>query len=464
MSDTSESFDLIVIGGGRASGLAIAAAKAGWKTAIIERAKLGGACPNNGCVPSKLLIGFAEVARHVRHADRHFIHASYDGADMEKIFGSVNDYVGGVDGRYEGRIEASGATLIRGEARFTGEKTVTVGERTLKAGKIVIATGSRPNSPPFGDLPVWTSESLFPLMDKPPKSLLVIGGGFIGCEMGSFFAGMGTDTTLFVRSGRLLAKEDHEIEGVFQREFEKEVSTHCHASLTDLTHDGEEFTAVFDIHGEAQTFTAERVLFAIGRKPNTDMLNLEETGLETNRRGFIPVNEELETKVDGIYVAGDANGRFMLQHAASHEVLYLRRRLLNETEGPIDESLIGHGVFTYPEVASIGKTEEELKEAKTEYVSVFTDWLASAKAMAMRIDYPRVKLLVSPDDYSILGCHLIGPESATLLHQVMVVMRLKNDVRELANMIYIHPALNECLLSASVEAVGKVRKYQEANS
>jgi mycothione reductase len=454
-----EQFDLIVIGGGRAASLAAATAKAGWRTALIERDRLGGACPNRGCVPSKLLIGFSEAARQVRHAARHFIDADWKGADLAKMFDSVNDYVGGVDGRYEERMDAAGVKLIRGEGSFSGPKTVTVGDRELTAGKIVVATGSRPNISPCHDLPVWTSDDLFPLESEPPQRLLVIGGGFIGCEMAAFFAGVGTETSLFARGDRLLAKEDREIEGVFQQEFTKAVDTHCHASLTDLTHDGSEFAATFGIHGERRVFHADRVLFAIGRRPNTDKLNVEATGLSLDERGFLPVNDELETAVEGIFATGDVNGRFMLQHAASAEVNHLRGRFLKGETGPIDESLVAHAVFTHPEVASVGLTEEQLKERGAPYVSVFEDWLASARAMAMRVEYPRVKLLVSPEDHSILGCHLVGPESATMLHQVMMVMRLKNDVRELADMIYIHPALNECLLAAAVAAKKAVREF-----
>lgn len=456
-----ETFDLIVLGGGRAANLAIPAAQAGLKTALVERDRLGGACPNRGCVPSKLLIGFAEAARHVRHADRHFIDSEFRGADLRRIFASVNEYVGGVDGRYQGRVDEAGVTLIRGEGRFVGSKTIAVAGSELTAEKIVVATGSRPVASKFAHLPLWTSDSLFPMEGEPPKSLLVIGGGFIGCEMGSFFAAVGTATRLFTRGGRLLGREDSDIERVFQTEFAKEVPTHCHAELKDLTWDGAQFTATFVIHGKTEIFTAERVLFATGRVPNTDLLDLAKTGLLADARGFLPVNDHLETAVPGIYATGDVNGRFMLQHAASFEVHYLRQKFLKHTNEPIDERLVAHAVFSHPEVASIGFTEDQLKTSSTPYVAVFEGWLGSARAMAMRIDYPRIKLLVSQSDYAILGCHLVGPESATLLHQVMMLMRLKNDVRELANMIYIHPALNECLLAAAVKAVAQVRKYSK---
>ncbi|MFT6241440.1 MAG: dihydrolipoamide dehydrogenase [Akkermansiaceae bacterium] len=454
-----EKFDLIVLGGGRASALAIAAAKAGQKVALVERDKLGGACPNRGCVPSKLLIGFAEVARNVRHADRHFTRATYHGTDAKAVFESVNEWISGVDGRYEGRVEGSGVTLIRGEGRFVGRKTIEAGGRTLMAEKIVVATGSYPTPPPFAELPVWTSDNLFPMTEEPPKSIIVIGSGFIGTEMSSFFSGIGVETKLFARGEKLLGRADADIEETFAKEFSKEVETHSKASLKNLKYDGSRFTATFEIAGSEETFTADRVLFAIGRRPNTGNLNLEKTGLSTNERGFLPVNDSLETSVAGIYAAGDVNGRYMLQHAASYEVQYLREALVKGNEGPIDERTIAHAIFSHPEVASVGFTEEDLKAAGTDYVSVHQDWLASARAMSSRVDYPRIKLLVSPHDYSILGCHLIGPESSTLMHQVLMLMHLKNDVRELLNLIYIHPGLNELFLSAAVPVLGEIRKF-----
>ena len=461
---TTETFDLVVLGGGRAAGLAIAAAGSGLRTALVEKDRLGGTCPNRGCVPSKLLIGFSEAARHVREAGRHLVDAEYGGIDLPGVFASVNDYIAEVDGRYEQRVRASGAELVRGHGRFSGPKRITVGDRILEAATIVVATGARPASPPFPDLPVWTSDRLFPFEGRPPESLLVIGGGFIGTEMGAFFAGVGTNTRLFARGGRLLGREDAEIEGVFQREFEKHVETHCHANLTDLTHDGARFRAAFDIHGEARVHEAEQVLFAIGRVPNTDDLGLEATGLSTDPRGFLPVDDHLETEVEGIYAAGDDNGRYMLQHAASFEVHYLRRKLLKGEKGPIDEGKIAHAVFSHPEIASVGFTEEDLVARDVPHVAITEDWQASARAMALRIDYPRVKLLVSPRDYSILGCHLVGPESSTVLHQVLMLMHLKNDVRELAAMVYIHPALNELLLAAAVKAVAAVRRHAKEDA
>lgn len=453
-----EKYDLIVLGGGRASSLAIAAAKVGKKVALIEKDKLGGACPNRGCVPSKLLIGFAEVARHVRHADRHFIDAEYRGVDTKRLFGSVNEWVGGVDGRYQERVEKAGVTLIRGVGRFVGVKELEVDGQRIVGEKVVIATGSYPTPPPYSELPVWTSDNLFPLKGDAPKDLIVIGSGFIGTEMAAFFAGIGISTSLFARGEKLLGRADSDIEQIFSKEFKKEVKTYTKSSLVNLTYDRQRFTATFSIEGKEESFMAERVLFAIGRRPNTDKLDLEKTGLTVDARGFIPVNEELETKVSGVYAAGDVNGRYMLQHAASYEVQYLRKKILNGLAGPIEERNIAHAIFTHPEVASVGYTEDDLIRKGTSYVSVIEDWQASARAMSTRVNYPSTKLLVSTEDYSILGCHLIGPEASTAIHQVLMLMHLKNDVRELLDMIYIHPALNELFLPAAVQAVAKVRK------
>lgn len=453
-----EKYDLIVIGGGRAANLAIAAGEKKLKTALIEKDKLGGTCPNRGCVPSKLLLGFADAARQVRDTERHFLKAELKDVDLASIFASVNEYVGAVDARYAGRLSDS-VELIRGEARFVGPKQVQAGGHTVTADNIVIATGSRPRQSPYPQLPVWTSDDLFPLQGALPESLLVVGSGFIGCEMASFFSGVGVKTTLIARGKRLLAKEDEEIEEAFKTEFQRYVQTHYETVLTDLTLDGASFSATVENQGKKETLRVDNVLFATGRIPNSDSLNLEATGLKSDARGFIPVNDELETSVAGIYATGDVNGRYMLQHAASFEVNYLRQKFLKKVEGPIRDVHIGHAVYSHPEIASVGMTEQKLKETGTPYVSVSQDWLASARAMGKRIDYTKVKLLVSPDDYRILGCHLVGPEADTIIHQVISVMQLDNDVRKLVEMVYIHPSLNECILSAAVKAIAKARSY-----
>lgn len=449
-----QNFDLIVIGGGRAANLAIAAATAGKKVALVERDRLGGTCPNRGCVPSKLLIGFAETARRVREADRHFIAASLDNVDLERIFSEVGDYVNNVDARYESRLPDN-LTLIRGHAEFTADKQIRIKDsgEELSADTIVIAVGTRPRLPLYPGRPAWTSDDLFPLRGEIPKSLAIIGGGFIGCELGAFFSAVGIPTTLYVRSHQLLPKEDHEISEIFCNEFVKHTPVHFGHSLIALDDDGQSFTATFSTDEGECSVTVDQVLFTTGRISNADQLGLDRTLIEVNRHGFIVTDDHLRTTVPGVYAAGDSAGKFILQHAASYDIHYLRRHLIKGDDSPIDYGAMPHAVFSDPEVASVGFTENQLLEKKTPYIRVMRDWKSSARSMATRLDYPRVKVLVSPADYSILGCHLIGPDSSTLIHEVLMLMHLQNDIRRLPEMVHIHPALSEIFLSVAIEAV-----------
>jgi dihydrolipoamide dehydrogenase len=451
-------FDLIVLGGGRASGLAIAAAKEGKSVALIERDRLGGTCPNTGCVPSKLLIGYAETARRVREADRHFIQASIQSIDVERIFREVGDWVQGVDPRYEVRLD--GVSLYRGHGRFVSNKVVEVNGEQLEGETIVVAVGAKPRPVPFED--VWTNESLFPLQGKVPQSITIVGGGFIACELANFFEAVGVETRLLVRGERLLPLEDAEIGEIFQQEFTKNVPTDFGTSITSLEKKKDGFEMELKkSDGSSETHSSEQVLFAIGRIPNTDNLGIENTDLILDERGFLTVDGNLRTNVEGVYAAGDVAGNYQLQHVASFDIHYLRQCLLKGETSEIDYGMVPHAVFTDPEVAAVGATEKELEEAGTPYVKVVTDWLASARAMATRLDYPRTKMLVSPKDYRILGCHLVGPEAATVIHELLPLMKVKNDVRELAETMHIHPALPELFLESAVKSIQAVRSYQK---
>ncbi len=464
----AKSFDIIIVGGGRAADLANVAANAGKTVALIERDRLGGTCPNRGCVPSKLLIGHSEVARRVREAGRHHIDATLHGIDSQKIFDEVNAWIASVDGRYESRMPEK-ATLYRGHGKFLSNKVVAVenlqGEEIarLTAETIVIATGTRPRPAPetYAAMPVWTSDSIFPLKENPPKSLTVIGGGFIGCELAAFFSAIGTETNLYVRKDTLLPKTDGEIADIFKKEFSTHTPVHYHSNLTVLEYDGSQFTATFSqADGSQHIRQSERILFATGRIPNSDTLGLENTDIQLDRRGFILTDDYQCSTVDAIYTAGDIAGKHILRHMASHDVYYLRQKLLEGAEEPIDYNQVPYAVFTEPELASVGQTEEQLQNEGTPYVSAVRNWRASARAMASKLKYPRVKLLVCPQSYAILGCHLIGPDSSTLIHQMLMLIHLKNDVREIPKMIHIHPALPEIFVDAANTAIQQIQEHE----
>ena len=456
-----KTYDFIVIGGGRASGFAVAAAKAGKTVALIERDRLGGSCPNRGCVPSKLLIGYAEAARRVREARRHHITATLDEVNIEQIFRETNSWSDAVDGRYESRLP-EGATLYRGAGAFIDDHTVEVNGEKLTAKNIIIATGAQPSPTPFPDLPVWTSNDLFPLKGKVPKSIAIVGGGFIACELANFFEAVGVETHLLVRGERLLPQEDDDIAAIFAEEFAKNVTVHYRTTISDAQYSDDEFQLQLSSDASAE-LRVDALLYAIGRTPNTSELGLENTSIERTKRGFIPSDQHLQTNVSGVYSVGDVSGRHQLQHAAAYEVNYLRGHLLKGDTKPIDYGFnMPHAVFSDPEVAGVGLTERELKASGKDYVAVTEDWLASARAMSTRLTYPRTKLIVDPATYQILGCHLIGPESSTMLHTVMMLMHLDNDVRHLKNMVHVHPALPEALLAAAVRVIGEIKLYNKS--
>ncbi|MFT7860652.1 MAG: dihydrolipoyl dehydrogenase [Sulfurimonas sp.] len=447
-------YDLIVIGGGRASTLAAKAGKLGKKVALIEKSSLGGTCANRGCVPSKLLIGYAEVIRAIQESKRHYIKSTIDNIDIEKIFTQNNQFIDGVDDRYKSTLNEN-VELFRGLGSFVSDNVVEVNNIKLTAPKIIIATGSRSRKPPFKD--AWTSDDIFPLK-KIPKSITVVGSGFIACELVNVFDALGIKTKLLVRGETLLSNEDAEISKAFKKEFSKKIDIEFNTTVKDAKYND----SLFDItlenkNGEMSKHTSEALLYAIGRESNANDLNLENTTIELDEKGFIKRDKFFETDAKGVYVVGDAAGEYMLQHAAAYEMNHLYKLLFEDENEPLVFNYMPHAVFSDPEIASVGITEQEAKEKELDVVVSKTDWLASAKAESTKLKYPFTKFIVDKNSYEILGCHMIGPQSSTMIHQVLTVMHIDNDIRHLKEILYIHPALSEALLPAAINVVKKIR-------
>ncbi|OED40990.1 hypothetical protein AB833_10890 [Chromatiales bacterium (ex Bugula neritina AB1)] len=453
-----KTYDLIVIGGGRASNLAVAAAQAGKKVALIEKSKLGGTCPNRGCVPSKLLIGYAEVARSIRESGRHHIDSTINSINVEQMIRETNEWSSQVDGRYASR-HPERLDLYRGHGSFASDYVVEVNGQQLTSLQIVIATGARPRAAPVAGIPAWTSDDLFPLKGDVPNSITIVGGGFIAAEIANFFDAVGIPTTVLVLEDGLVQIEDHDIAEVFTAQFSKYVDTRLGVSIESVEHDGTQFSMKLS---NGDSHQSEALFYAIGRVLNTDNIGLENTTMKRDERGGVIRDEYLETSVPGVYAIGDAGTAVQLQHIASREQEFLQRRLLKNDDSPIEYGAIGHAVYSHPEIGSVGLTEQQAEKSGRRYVCVLQDWLASARAMSTRLDYPRTKLIVDVDTYEIIGCHLIGPESSTMIHQIMMLMHLKNDIRELPAMIHIHPALPEALMTAANAAIAKIESQKES--
>lgn len=452
-------FDLIIIGAGRASNLAVSAGKAGKKVAIIEKSTLGGTCPNRGCVPSKLLLGYAHVANAIKESDRHFINSTINSIDIKKIFEKTNSYISKIDSRYESRFNEN-VKVYKGVGSFVSNNVIEVNNEQLTAPKIVIATGTRPIKAPHEK--AWTSDDIFPLEGDIPKSITIVGSGFIACELSSFFSAIGIKTKLLVRSQKILSNEDEEISAIFKEEFSKKVDIEFNTSIKTINYKNNQFNLILENKdGTTKEHQSQALLYATGRESNSDTLKLENTSIEIDERGFIKRDEFFETNAKGVYVVGDASGKHMLQHAAAYEINHLGKILLEDCKEALHFKYMPHAVFTEPEIASVGITEQKAKDENIEYITSTTNWLASAKALSLRLDYPVTKFIINPKNYEILGCHMIGPESSTMMHQVLAVMHINNDIRHLKEMLYIHPALSEALLPAAVAAVKEVEEYKK---
>ncbi|MGJ8657555.1 MAG: dihydrolipoyl dehydrogenase family protein [Akkermansiaceae bacterium] len=456
-----KTYDIIIIGGGRASTLAIKAATAGKSVALIERDRLGGTCPNRGCVPSKLLIGYADVAKRIREASRHHISATIDAIDLPQIFADLNHWIESVDPRYESRFPEN-LTLYRGEGKFISNKVVEVNGTQLTAEQIIIGTGARSRPSAFPNLPSWTSDDIFPFNHPIPKTIAIVGGGFIACELANFFHSVGINTTLLVRGHTLLPNEDKTISSIFKEEFSHYVPTKFGTTITNASHDGQQFHLTLDESSQQTELTVDALLYATGRIPNTENLGLENTDIALNTRGFVERDQNLETAVKGVYAVGDVAGTYQLQHAASFEVNHLVNTLINtdnKSNNQIPTPMMPHAVFTDPEIASVGITEQDLDKQEfsaNDVVIVETNWKSSARALSWKLDYPITKFIVKKSDYSLIGCHMIGPESSTMIHQILTLIHLDNDIRNIPNMIHIHPSLSESLIAVATEAITKI--------
>jgi pyruvate/2-oxoglutarate dehydrogenase complex dihydrolipoamide dehydrogenase (E3) component len=448
-------YDAIVIGAGQGGvPLARTLAQAGRKVALVEREHVGGTCYNEGCTPTKTMVASAKVAYLDRRSADYGVKNGQVTVDMVAVRQRKRDIVEDFRNGGEQRLrDTEGLDLIWGEASFTGPKELEVRlngyETRLTAKNIFINTGSRPANPPVAGLesvPALNSTTIMEL-DEVPEHLLVLGGGYVGLEFAQMFRRFGSEVTVVQRDKQLLTREDADVaEAVAEvlREDGVEVLLETEAKRAEQTEDGELLLTVGTLEGEG-TLEGSHLLVAAGRPPNTDRLNLEAAGVETDERGFIRVNERLETSVEGIWALGDVKGGPAFTHISYDDFRIVKTNLLEGGDATITDRMVPYTVFIDPQLGRVGLSEEEAREQGRD-VRVARMPMKHV-ARALEVDEPRgmMKAVVDADTRRILGCAVLGVEGGEVAAMIQIAMMGGVPYTTLRDAVFAHPTLAESL-------------------
>jgi len=448
--------DLVIIGAGPGGYIAaIRAAQLGLNVACIEKERmLGGTCLRVGCIPSKALLESSELYKEAEHSFKaRGINVGSLQLDLAKMLGHKDRVVKTMGGGIDSLFKKNKITRYSGHATITapGKVKVDDGKETteLEAKSILIATGSEPSTLPGieldGDQVGSSTDAL--KYEQVPKHLVVIGGGVIGLELGAVWNRLGAKVTILEYLDRILPTTDTEIANEAKKIFEKqglEFRLGCRVMGVKTNRK----TCDVEIADE-KAIRCDRVLMAVGRRPNTDQLGLDEVGIIVDQRGFIPVNDRYETAIKGIYAIGDVIGGAMLAHKAEEEGVAVAE-LLVTGYGHVNYNAIPSVAYTNPEIAAVGKTEEQLKEEGVEYRKGSFPFLANGRARAMGQTEGRVKMLADKTTDRILGVHIIGPRAGDLIAECAVAMEFGASSEDIARCCHAHPTLAEAVKEAAL--------------
>lgn len=463
---------IIIIGAGPGGyETALLAAKRGVEVVLIESGHVGGTCLNEGCIPTKTFCKNAEVLDSLREGDTFGLTDLTYGFDFSKVIDRKNAVVEQLRGGVEGLLNNKLITLVRGKASFKDAHTVTVTlgatpvtiEKSVEysADHIIIATGSVSSSLPIpgADLPgILTSREILDI-EKVPSSLCVIGGGVIGLEFASIFRSFGCEVTVLEYCKDILPRFDTDLAKRLKQSLSKRgISVETQAQVTSITEcDADAYTVSYTRKGKEETVTAEKVLMAVGRRANVASLNLDDIGLEYTQRGIVTDERTMQTNIPHIYAVGDINGRMMLAHAATFQGIVALDHIMG-VENQIDLSVMPAAVFTSPEAASVGLTEDECKDRGIPVKCLKSFFRANGKAVTMGETDGFCKVVVAAEPKEgaqspyqpgrVLGCHLYGPHSSDIVQEACAMISRKATLEEFQSVIHTHPTLTEVLQSA----------------
>ena len=456
-----ERFDLIIVGSG--SGNSIPEYLSDWSIALVEKGVFGGTCLNVGCIPSKMFVLPADLAESARHSDKVGVDLSFNGVDWpairDRVFGRIDPIAAGGE-----EYRASGTpnvTLIKGTARFTADREFLVDDgteagRAISAPRVLLAAGARPVAPPIDGLDTvgsHTSDSVMRL-ETFPERLGIIGGGFIAVEMGHVFSGFGSDVTLFNRSGALLRAQDDEVSQRFTEVFGQRVTLRLNEVPSRVERLADDTIALHPADG-GEPVVVDQLLVATGRTPNSDLVDAAAGGLPMRSNGTVEVDDTMATSIEGVWAIGDIANSYQLKHLANAEAKVAFHNMANpDDQRTVSYRAVPSAVFSHPQVATVGLTEAQVVAEGIPHRVGRRDFGGTAYGWALEDDTSFAKVIIHAETEEILGAHIIGPQSASLIQPLIQAMELGQSARTVAeDVFYIHPALTEVVENALLEAL-----------
>ena len=447
-----KSFDLIVIGAGSGLEISSEAADRGLSVAVVEQGPFGGTCLNRGCIPSKMLIHSADVMETIQRAELFGIKADVSAVDWDRIVERATDTIDAdAQAVEEGNRRHPKISVFKEACRFVGDKLLEVGGERITAERIVISAGGRPHVPDINglaDVPFITSDEALRLPTQPQR-LIILGGGYIAAELAHFFGALGTEATIVQRGPRLLRQEDDDVAERFTEVYQRRFTLLLNTLVQRARRDSDEIALEVTSDGQDRTLTADALLLALGREPNTDLLDVAMTGVAVDEQGYVKTDEYLETNVPGIWALGDIVGRYLLKHSANLEAAYAVNNIFNpDNKVAVNYHAMPHAIFASPQVASVGLTEREAAAQNLPYVSSTYNYSDTAYGSSIEDTDGFVKALAHRESGEILGCHIIGSEASILIQEVVNAMRMRLTTDAITQSIYVHPALPEVVQRA----------------
>ena len=457
-------YDVVVIGSGPAGyAAAFRAAQLGGRVAMIEKDTIGGTCLNRGCIPTKSLLEAAAVLDRMRRAEALGLACDNPRADMAKLMERKDRHVAKLRAGVEQLAKAHGVEIVAGTAAISARNAVSVttsnGERRLTTKAIIVASGSEPQelkSLPFDHTTVLSSTDVLEL-DTLPETLLIVGGGYIGCEFATLFAGLGSNVVIVEMLNQLLPGQDARIARTIQAGFKKRTIT-LHLGTTIERLDVRDGRAAATL-GSGKSVEADKVLVSVGRRLNSEGLGLDTLGVKTDAAGpggagRIVVDEYLETNVSGIYAVGDVIGGWLLAHVGHHEGVTAAENAMGGMR-KMAYRAVPACVYTHPEIATVGMDEAAAKEAGHDVVTGRFPFAAAPKAVVADDAEGFVQVVADAATKQILGVQIIGPHATDLISEAAVLVQTEATLHELVETIHPHPTLSEALMEAGLDALGR---------